>query len=224
MASSNKLFINRVAQEEDTSRIPVASNQVVSQNISSGQDTSEKTACSDQSDGDESIQSTSCEAVPQTPHRKRYSLRDRDNSAKFLFRYLNEDNSSSSSKITVPIYPEDIFTVELCQPFTAPVIDYVIYKRIARGKRSVYSFGTSLFGQIEHADQTQKSFSAANDLVDKMQWDFYPFVLIPVSGRNHWSLLVVEHSLLDRVKCYHVDSVAGMHQSEYIFDIGKVGF
>ncbi|OWZ21193.1 hypothetical protein PHMEG_0004286 [Phytophthora megakarya] len=138
IVSSKKLFINLVAQEGDISRVPVAANQAVSQNTSSWQDICEKSACSDQSHGDQSLQNTGSEAVPQTPHRKRHSLRDRDISAKFFFTFLNEENSSSPSKITVPIYPEDLFAVESCQPLTAPIIDYVIYKQIARGKGSVY--------------------------------------------------------------------------------------
>ncbi|KAG1688296.1 hypothetical protein DVH05_003835 [Phytophthora capsici] len=55
--------------------------------------------------------------------RKRYSLRDRGTSAKFLFRYPNEERSSSPSRITVAVYPSDLFSVEPCQPLTGSVID-----------------------------------------------------------------------------------------------------
>ncbi|ETP38802.1 hypothetical protein F442_13685 [Phytophthora nicotianae P10297] len=154
--------------------------------------------------------------------RKRYTLRDRGTSAKFLFRYPNEERSSFPSRITVGVYPADLFSVEPCQPLTASVVDFVICKRIARGKGFVYPFGSLLFVQIEHVDQSTKSFSAVKELVDKVEWDCYPVVLIPVAAVEHWSLLIVEHPLSDRVQCYHVDSVAAKHQSEYVFDVAKL--
>ncbi|ETI40835.1 hypothetical protein F443_13848 [Phytophthora nicotianae P1569] len=154
--------------------------------------------------------------------RKRYTLRDRGTSAKFLFRYPNEERSSSPSRITVGVYPADLFSVEPCQPLIASVVDFVIYKRIARGKGFVYPFGSSLFVQIEHVDQSTKSFSAVKELVDKVEWDCYPVVFIPVAAVEHWSLLIVEHPLSDRVQCYHVDSVAAKHQWEYVFDVAKL--
>ncbi|ETP10604.1 hypothetical protein F441_13777 [Phytophthora nicotianae CJ01A1] len=80
----------------------------------------------------------------------------------------------------------------------------------------------SLFVQIEHVDQSTKSFSAVKELVDKVEWDCYPVVFIPVAAVEHWSLLIVEHPLSDRVQCYHVDSVAAKHQSEYVFDVAKL--
>ncbi|ETK80959.1 hypothetical protein L915_13492, partial [Phytophthora nicotianae] len=75
---------------------------------------------------------------------------------------------------------------------------------------------------IEHVDQSTKSFSAVKELVDKVEWDCYPVVFIPVAAVEHWSLLIVEHPLSDRVQCYHVDSVAAKHQSEYVFDVAKL--
>ncbi|GMF51503.1 unnamed protein product [Phytophthora fragariaefolia] len=117
--------------------------------------------------------------IPLKTLQKLYSLRDRDKSAKFLFRYLNEEKSTSSAQKTVGIYADDLFSVELCQPLTNPFTDFVIYKGLTRGKGSVFFFFWHVtFLSIDHIDQSEKSFSGVKELVDKVDFKFFPFVLI----------------------------------------------
>ncbi|OWZ03538.1 hypothetical protein PHMEG_00024718 [Phytophthora megakarya] len=53
-------------------------------------------------------------------------------------------------------------------------------------------------------------------------WSAYQYVLVPLSGRNHSSFLIVEHtSSRQQGKMYHVDSLMGAHSSEYVFVVFK---
>lgn len=59
-------------------------------------------------------------------------------------------------------------------------------------------------------------------MVDKFDWQSYLYVLIPVSGRDHWSLLILEQAMnKTKAAIYHVDSVRGRHDSAQIFGMVK---
>ncbi|EGZ17812.1 hypothetical protein PHYSODRAFT_500299 [Phytophthora sojae] len=58
------------------------------------------------------------------------------------------------------------------------------------------------------------------DLVALFDWSAYQYVLLPVSGRNHYRVLVIENPMHPGpTKVYHVNSVKNAHSSAYAFDV-----
>eukprot|EP00644_Phytophthora_capsici_P001823 jgi/Phyca11/108010/e_gw1.14.837.1 len=70
----------------------------------------------------------------------------------------------------------------------------------------------------------RKKLRLFNELNALFDWS-YQYLLLPVSGKNHWSFLVIEnftHGGMTTV--YHVNSLRKAHSSEYAFDVLKCTF
>jgi hypothetical protein len=61
---------------------------------------------------------------------------------------------------------------------TGKALDFMIYNGSERGSPSIFMFGCSLYANIKHVRLSVKPFSEGKNLVDKVAWEIYPFVLM----------------------------------------------
>ncbi|KAE9313040.1 hypothetical protein PR003_g19605 [Phytophthora rubi] len=58
-----------------------------------------------------------------------------------------------------------------------------------------------------------------DDITGEMDWDGYRYILLPVVLHDHWSLLVIERGNAGNRVFYHVNSVQGVHNPDYLFSV-----
>ncbi|KAF4148045.1 hypothetical protein GN958_ATG02739 [Phytophthora infestans] len=152
--------------------------------------------------------------------RRQRDLLAKRSRAVFSFTVRNLDTSMLGEERSVKVFKDDIMTLKPFGWLADVVIDYAIYKRIKLTGGSVKLLGASLFSQINQAKCGGESrFLDVKKLVDKIDWDLYFAVLIPVWGDNHWSLLVVEEPAKPSRRMFHVDSCVGIHVSSHVLSI-----
>jgi hypothetical protein len=135
------------------------------------------------------------------------------------------DISNPRKTHTVHVFPDDLDSLLPGVKLTETALDYGIYRFMARERGKVYTCATILYQQIESARFERnplKKCRLFNELSGMVDWGAYPYVLLPVSGLNHWSLLVVENPMhAEPMKMYHVNSLRGAHDPSYAFDTVK---
>ncbi|EGZ26800.1 hypothetical protein PHYSODRAFT_467362 [Phytophthora sojae] len=99
---------------------------------------------------------------------------------------------------------------------------------MAREQGVVCCCGSELYGLIEIARYTRNprlKLRLFEELAEQFDWSTYRYVLLPVSGRNHWSLVIVENfTTAEPTKLYHVNSLRKAHSSAYAFDVLECAF
>lgn len=88
-----------------------------------------------------------------------------------------------------------------------------------------YVYATTFFPLIELAwkitDPSEKA-ARLHNTCGQLKWESYPFVFVPVSGRDHWSFITVENALQSGpTNRYHVNSLKGAHDTGYTFETLK---
>ncbi|GMF30867.1 unnamed protein product [Phytophthora fragariaefolia] len=85
----------------------------------------------------------------------------------------------------VEVFNDDIQILDSYSTVADVIIDNAIYKCFSRNEGPAKMFGTSRFRHIEQIKTRGKQhFSDVKELVDKLTWDAYPSILLPIWGRG----------------------------------------
>ncbi|KAJ8576335.1 hypothetical protein ON010_g2880 [Phytophthora cinnamomi] len=94
---------------------------------------------------------------------------------------------------------------------------------MAQKNNIVCPCGSGLFGEIELAynmGNPVKKRRGIRAAISAFDWKSYRYVLLPISGGNHWSFVIIENATQQgQAKAYHINSLKGAHSTEYIFVI-----
>jgi hypothetical protein len=118
---------------------------------------------------------------------------------------------------TIYIYPEDLDSLLSDASLTQTALDYVICRYMTHEKAVVRSLPTDAYVMMEKAQFSREKRTRrrlGKELGELVDWSACSFILLPVSGRNHWSFLVIENPMrVGRMKVYHVNSMKKAHSS-----------
>jgi len=133
------------------------------------------------------------------------------------------DLADSEHPRTVHVYQSDLNSLQADASLTQTALDYFIYRYSVHETGQVCVCESEMYALMETARYTRlpkKRLRLIHELGEVFDWTSYKYVLLPVSGRNHWSFLVVENPIhADPTKVYHVNSMKSAHSSAYAFDV-----
>ncbi|KAF4147845.1 Ulp1 protease family C-terminal catalytic domain-containing protein [Phytophthora infestans] len=132
------------------------------------------------------------------------------------------DLEDSENSRTVHVFPSDLNSVEADSSLTQTALNFFIICDVPRVIGVVCPCGSGLYVLMEKARRTHKAVTQQrlfDDLVALFNWS-YQYLLLPVSGRNHWSFLIIENFMhAGPTNVYHVNSMRKAHSSAYAFDV-----
>ncbi|ETP31406.1 hypothetical protein F442_19731 [Phytophthora nicotianae P10297] len=178
---------NEPGSDEDLNRseaIAVDSNSDVE--FSSGGE-SDESSNSDESVFEDANVEKADTSVPHRFFRKRFPK----DSAILVWTDLEESGNSR----TVHVFPSDLNSLEADASLTQTALEFFIYRDLPRENGVVCPCGSGLYVLMERARRTRKAVTQQRlfgDLVALFNWS-YQYLLLPVSGGNHWSFLVIEN-------------------------------
>ncbi|KAE9060852.1 hypothetical protein PF007_g30458 [Phytophthora fragariae] len=148
-------------------------------------------------------------------------FRKRFNQNHLLFEW--KDPESAGDDRVIFMYQEDLDSLLPDGLLTGTVLDYFIYRYMAGVQGLVCACGSGMYLAMETARYTRKSTRKTRlleELIAQRDWTSYKYLILPVSGRNHWSFLVLENVMnSEPTKVYHVNSLKNAHSPDYAFDV-----
>ncbi|KAF4144062.1 Ulp1 protease family C-terminal catalytic domain-containing protein [Phytophthora infestans] len=122
--------------------------------------------------------------------------------------------------VAISLFADDLESLKEGNMVTNAVVDFCIAAYFEKD-RLVYSGTSAIFSEINFAYiarmATQRS---ADEITRQVNWSSHMYAILPVVMDDHWSFVVVEHPLSsESTVIYHVNSLRGGHEPDYIFAV-----